>query len=119
MDHRRGYPQLAGTQYLPSQSEPRRQILIGKLGEPENIVSSIHLLNDCTALVVGTERDTLSVYESKNLLDHDAKQSNKVFDKKDIRLARLTRRANETDIYYSNDESFFWFENMRDRKSVV
>jgi hypothetical protein len=56
--------------------------LIGKLGEPEKIISSIHLTNDCTYLALGTKRGNLYVYESKNLLDNDYKQSTKVFDKK-------------------------------------
>lgn len=56
--------------------------MIGKLGEPEKIISSIHLTNDCTYLALGTKRGNLYVYESKNLLDNDYKQSTKVFDKK-------------------------------------
>lgn len=41
---------------------------MGKLGEPENVLSSLHLLNDCTLLAVGTKRGNLFTYESKNLL---------------------------------------------------
>jgi hypothetical protein len=26
---------------------------------------------------------------------------------------------NETDIYFTNDESFFWFENMSEKKRIV
>lgn len=82
--------------------KPRKSILIGKLGEPENIVSCMHLLNDCTLLAVGTKRGSLFVYESKNLLEADSKAANKVFDKKEVRNVRATRRSNETDIYFSN-----------------
>ena len=61
------------------------------------------LLNDCTLLAVGTKRGSLFVYESKNLLEADFKQSNKVFDKKEVRNVKVTRRGNETDIYFSNE----------------
>jgi hypothetical protein len=76
---------------------------VGKLGEPENVLSCIHLLNDCSYLAVGTKRGNLFLYEAKNLLEGDYKQSNKVFDKKEIKNVRLTRRGNETDIYFSNE----------------
>jgi len=26
---------------------------------------------------------------------------------------------NETDIYFTNEESFFWFENMSEKKRIV
>lgn len=59
-------------------------------------------MNDCTVLAVGTKRGNLSVYESRNLLEHDNKLTNKALDKKDIKSVKLTRRQNETDLYYSN-----------------
>lgn len=69
--------------------------------------------------MVGTKRGGLTVYESKNLLDNDSKQSNKVLDKKEVKLVKLTKRMNETDIYFTNEESFFWFENMSEKKRIV
>ena len=68
--------------------------MIGRLGEPENIVSSLHLLNDCSLLAVGTRRGNLSVYESKNLLEHDSKLTNKALDKKEVKHVRMSRRMN-------------------------
>ncbi len=62
--------------------EPRKSILIGKLGEPEKIISSIHLMNDLTLLAVGTKKGSLLVFESRNLIENDYKMSNKLFDKK-------------------------------------
>lgn len=32
---------------------------------------------------------------------------------------RATRRGNETDIYFSNEESLFWFENMGEKKRIL
>lgn len=49
--------------------EPRNLFLVGKLGEPEKIISSIHLMNDMTLLTVGTKRGSLTIYKSKNLLE--------------------------------------------------
>lgn len=83
------------------------------------MLSSLHLLNDCTLLTVGTKRGNLFTYESKNLLEADARQANKVFDKKEVRHVRATRRGNETDIYFSNEESLFWFENMGEKKRIL
>lgn len=34
-------------------------------------------------------------------------------------MVKLTRRLNETDIYYSNDENFFWIENMLEKKRIL
>ena len=62
VDHRLEHHQLGRTQYHFYHVEPRRLILIGRIGEPENIVSSIHLMNDCTVMAVGTKRGNLSVY---------------------------------------------------------
>lgn len=74
--------------------EPRKLILIGRYESPENIVSCMHLINDCTVLAVGTKKGSLSVYESKNLLDQENKLLNKVLDKKEIKMVKLTRRLN-------------------------
>jgi hypothetical protein len=52
-------------------------------------------------------------------LEADARQANKVFDKKEVKNVRATRRANEIDIYYSNEESLFWFENMGEKKRIL
>jgi hypothetical protein len=32
---------------------------------------------------------------------------------------RATKRGNETDIYFSNEESLFWFENMGEKKRIL
>lgn len=42
-----------------------------------------------------------------------------MFDKKEVRHVRATRRGNETDIYFSNEESLFWFENMGEKKRIL
>lgn len=83
---------------------------MGKLGEPEKILSGWHLTNDVTILVTGTKRGNLGVYESKNLLENDFKFSSFTFDKKDnIRSMQAVRRGTDRDIYFANDESLFWF----------
>ncbi len=53
------------------------------------------------------------------MLDSDFKQSNKVFDKKEVRNVRITKRGNDTDIYFSNEESLFWFESMGEKKRIL
>ena len=87
--------------------EPRKTILIGKLGEPERIISSLHLMNDCSILTLGTKRGTLQVYETsistKNILDSEAKYSVKIFDKKEIKLVQNIKKMNEVDIYFTNE----------------
>jgi hypothetical protein len=56
--------------------------LIGKLGEPEKIISSIYIMQDLTLMALGTKRGNIQVYESRNLMDNDFKMSTKIVDKK-------------------------------------
>ena len=48
--------------------EPNKKIIIGKMGEPERIITSIHIVPDLTLMTCGTKRGTILVYQSKNLL---------------------------------------------------
>ena len=56
--------------------------MIGKLGEPERILTSIHVLPDFSLMIAGTKKGTILVYESANLLEKDYKMSTKIVEKK-------------------------------------
>lgn len=47
---------------------PSKLIIVGKMGEPERIITSLHILPDLTLMTVGTKKGTILVYQSKNLL---------------------------------------------------
>ena len=61
---------------------PKKRILVGKLGEPERIITSIHVIPDLSLMVVGTKRGNILIYESKNLISSDYKMSSKIVEKK-------------------------------------
>lgn len=48
------------------------------MGEPEKIITSIHIIPDLTLMTVGTKRGTILVYQSKNLLEDDYQMSTKI-----------------------------------------
>jgi len=50
---------------------------VGTLGNPELGVGCLFLLADLTTLAVGTRKGVILIYESKNLLTNDFKQSAK------------------------------------------
>lgn len=62
----------------------------------------MYLLRDLTTLAVGTKKGAIIIFESKNLLTSDFKQSNKPLERKEIRNIKISRRNNsEVDIYFS------------------
>jgi hypothetical protein len=56
-------------------SEAKKVIIVGTLGNPELGLSCMFLLRDLTTLAVGTKKGVILIYESKNLLTNDYKQS--------------------------------------------
>ena len=47
--------------------------------------------------------------ESKSIMQYDPRVSDKMVDKKEIKIVKAVKRMNETDIYFTTEESFFWF----------
>ncbi len=64
---------------------------------------------DLTLMTLGTKKGTILVYQSKNLIENDYQLSTKIVEKKEIRHVVGTKHGNEIDVYFSNEESFFWF----------
>lgn len=77
------------------------------------------LLRDLTTLAVGTKKGVILIYESKNLLTNDFKQSMKPLEKKEIRNLKISRRSgSEVDIYFNTEDAFFWLENLSEKRKI-
>jgi hypothetical protein len=77
------------------------------------------LLRDLTTLAIGTKKGAILIFESKNLLTNDFKQSTKPLEKKEIKNIKISRRSNtEVDIYFSTEDAFFWLENLSEKRKI-
>lgn len=92
---------------------------MGEIGRSEKIVSCIHFLYDMTLISLGTKKGMLILMESKSILQYDPRVSDKMVDKKEIKALKAVKRMNETDIYFSTEESFFWFENLSEKRRLI
>ncbi len=66
-------------------------------------------MRELPVLALGTKNGHIMKYDCKSIQQIDAKLDNKMVDKKEIKVIQAVKRMNEVDIYYSTEDSFFWF----------
>ena len=92
---------------------------MGSLGNPELLISCMHVLRDLTCLALGNKKGTMYIFESKNLLINDFKQSSRSLEKKEIRNVKVSRRSTDVVIYFNTEDTLYWLENMSERKKIA
>lgn len=73
----------------------------------------MHFTYDGTLIALGTKTGRIILLETKNILQFDPKVSDlQGVDKKEIRHIKAVKKGNETDLYFSTEDSFFCNEKL-------
>lgn len=71
------------------------------MGNPELSISCMNILQDLTCVALGSKKGNMYIFESKNLLTSDFKQSSRTLEKKEIKNIKVSRRSADIDIYFN------------------
>lgn len=79
----------------------------------------MYVLKDLTCLALGSKKGIMYIFESKNLVTNDYKQSSRTLEKKEIKSIKASRRSNEIDIYFHTEDTLYWLENLSERRKIT
>lgn len=66
-------------------------------------------MRDLSIFAIGKKNGQLIKYDCKNFVQTEPKMDTKMLERKEIKIIQGVKRMNDIDLYFTTEESFFWF----------